>query len=113
MLKEQLEMQRTRVRGDLGKRASGNKNAGKKDAGKKLVGTRDLADDRLAKLESKGVFENRKLDKEAAAKRITDINTPKGRIPLANEVEENPQGTKGQRDSTSSRHGNGENTKQR
>jgi hypothetical protein len=68
VLKEQLEMQKTRVRGDVGKRASGNKNAGKRDAGEKLVGTRELADDRLAKLESKEVFENKKLDKEAAAK---------------------------------------------
>jgi hypothetical protein len=107
MFKEQLETQKTRVRGDVSKRASGNKNAGKRDAGKKLVGTRNLADDRLAKLESKEVFQNRKLDKEAVAKGTTDINTPKGRVPPADEVEEYPQGTKGQRDSSSSRHGNG------
>jgi hypothetical protein len=68
MFKEQLETQKTRVRGDVSKRASGNKNAGKRDAGKKLVGTRNLADDRLAKLESKEAFQNRKLDKEAVAK---------------------------------------------
>jgi hypothetical protein len=68
MLKEQLEAQKTRVRGDVGRSASGNKNAGKMDAGKRLVDTRDLVDDRLAKLKSKEVFENRKLDKGAAAK---------------------------------------------
>jgi hypothetical protein len=94
VLKEQLEMQKTRVSGDVGKTASGNKNAGKKDAGKKLVGTRDLADDRLVGIESKEVFESRKLDKEAAAKGTTDINTPKGRAPPADEVEKIPQGTK-------------------
>jgi hypothetical protein len=81
VLKEQLEMQKTRVSGDVGKTASGNKNAGKKDAGKKLVGTRDLADDRLVGI-------------EAAAKGTTDINTPKGRAPPADEVEKIPQGTK-------------------
>jgi hypothetical protein len=94
MLKEQLEAHKTRMGGDVSRSASGNKNASKRDTGKRFVGTRDLADDRLVKLESKEVFENRKLNEEAAAKGTTDISTAKGRAPPADEVEENPQGMK-------------------
>jgi hypothetical protein len=90
MLKEQLEAQKIRVRGDVGRSASGNKDAGKRDTGKRLVGTRDLADDRLAKPKSKEIFENSKLAKEVAAKGTTDKIASKGNAPPADEKEETP-----------------------
>jgi hypothetical protein len=85
----------SRVRTDLGGRASGDEKAGKSDAVEKPVGKGDSDHDRLSKPQAKEVPEKGKLAKDAAAEGAADTSASKGMVYFADEVGNSQRAEKG------------------